>query len=137
MPKFGPFRSLAFRPPTPEVEKLFMTSFNATVDSYRALLANVNAGRMDLPNENFDVGTPTVAGQYPGMDLAYDKLLGKLADHKFAGISPELRGNILDYYKNRKPPVSPPTKKAAAEWTKLLEQRAQLEQFQPETPTTE
>jgi len=113
-----------------------MASFNATVDSYRALLANVDSGSFELPNENIDVGAPTIAGQYLGTDLAYDKLLGKLADHKFVGISADLRGNLLDYYKDRKPPVSPPTKKASAEWAKLLEERSQLEQAQPETAAT-
>jgi Zinc dependent phospholipase C len=136
VPKTGPFKSLAFRAPTPEVEKMFMASFNATVDSYRALLANVDAGRMELVNENFDIGTPTVAGKYLGADLAYDKLLGKLADHKFVGVSAELRTNILDYYKDRNPPAAPSTKKAGAEWAKVLEQRAQLEQLQVETATT-
>ncbi len=138
VPKSGPFKGLAFRAPTPEVEKMFMASFNATVDSYRALLANVDAGRLEIVvNENIDVGAPTPAGQYVGTDLAYDKLLGKLADHKFVGISAELRGDILDYYKDRKPPVSPPTKKASATWAKLLEQRAQLKQLQPEAAATE
>jgi hypothetical protein len=137
VPKSGPFKGLAFRAPTPEVEKMFMASFNATVDSYRTLLANVDTGRLELVNVNFDVGTPTLAGQYLGADLAYDKLLGKLADHKFVGISADLRGNILDYYKDRKPPVSPPTKKASAEWAKLLQQRAELEQLQLEAATTE
>jgi Zinc dependent phospholipase C len=137
VPKSGPFKSLAFRAPTPEVEKMFMASFNATVDSYRTSLVNVDAGRLELLNENFDVGTPTPAGQYLGTDLAYDKLLGKLAGHKFVGISAELRSNILDYYKDRKPPISPPTKKASAEWAKLLEQRAQLEQLQVETAATQ
>jgi hypothetical protein len=135
VPKVGPFKSLAFRAPTPEVEKMFMTSFNATVDSYRALLAKVSDGRTELVNENFDTGKPTVAGEYLGADLAYDKLLDKLASHKFAGVSADLRSNILDYYKDRKPPVSPPTKKASAEWAKVLEQRAQLEQLQPEAAT--
>jgi hypothetical protein len=137
VPKSGPFKSLAFRAPTPEVEKMFMASFNATVDSYRAMLANVDAGGMELPNENFDVGELTPAGKYEGTDQAYDKLLGKLADHKFTGISPELRANLLDYYKDRKPPVSPPTKKASVEWAKLREQVVQLEQFDAETPVTQ
>jgi hypothetical protein len=126
VPKIGPFKSLGFRRPTPEVEKMFMASFNATVDNYRSLLANESAGRLKLPNENFDVGEPTVAGKYLGADEAYDQLLGKLAERKFAGISPELRGNILDYYHDRKAPDSPPTKKAAAKWEKLTAQVEQL-----------
>ncbi len=135
IPKSGPFKSLAFRAPTPEVEKMFMASFNATIESYRALLANVDAGRMELPNENFDVGEPTPAGKYAGTDRAYDKLLGKLADHKFAGLSPDLQSNVLDYYKDRKPPISPPTKKASAEWAKLLDRIQQLKDVPAETAT--
>ncbi len=135
VPKIGPFKSLKFRAPTPEVEKMFMTSFNATVDSYRALLVKASGDHLELVNNNFDTGKPTVAGDYLGADLAYDKLLGKLADHKFVGVSAELRSNILDYYKDRKPPVSPPTKKAGAEWAKVLEERAHLEQLQPEVAT--
>ena len=66
----------------------------------------------------------SAAGKYLGADQAYDQLLEKLADRKFAGISPELRGNLLDYYKDRKAPPAPPTKKAAAEWAKLQAQLA-------------
>jgi hypothetical protein len=129
IPKAGPFKSLAFKAPTPEVERMFMASFNTTIDSYRALLANVDAGRMELRNQNFDVGEPTPAGKYAGTDQAYDKLLGRLADHNFNGISPELRTDMLEYYKDRKPPASPATKKAYAEWAKLMGQLEQLDQI--------
>jgi hypothetical protein len=132
VPKSGPFKSLAFRAPTPEVEKMFMASFNATVDSYRTLLANVAAGSLELSNRNFDTGEPALAGKYAGSDEAYDKLLGKLADRKFAGTSSELRANVLDYDKDRKPPVSLPTKKSRAEWAKLRERLGQLGQFDAE-----
>ena len=54
--EIGPFKSLAFRAPTPEVEKMFMASFNATVDSYRALLANVDAGGPGIANGPRDCG---------------------------------------------------------------------------------
>ncbi len=133
VPKVGPFKSLAFRAPTPEVEKMFMASFNATVDSYRTLLLGVAWDHLTILNENFDLGTPTLAGQYVGADLAYDKLLDKLAGRKFLGTSAELRDNILDYYKDRKPILSQHTKKGGAGWARLVEQRAQLEQFRPET----
>jgi len=133
VPKSGPFKSLAFRAPTPEVEKMFMASFNATVDSYRTLLANVDAGSLDLPNRNIDLGIQVTAGQYEGADLAYDKLLDKLADRKFANVSADLRGNILDYYKDRKPPAFPVTKKIGVEWAKVTRERAEIEQFLPET----
>jgi hypothetical protein len=132
VPKFGPFRSLAFRAPTPEVEKKFMASFNATVDNYRALLTNVNTGQLRLVNENFDLGQPSVAGKYQGADEAYDQLVGKLADRKFAGVSPDLRNHLLSYYKDREPPAPDRGKKAAANWAKL---RDQLDQLQESTAT--
>jgi len=99
------------------------------------LLANVNSGRLELLNENFDVGTPTVGGHYEGADLAYAKLLGKLADRKFSGVPVDLRSNIMDYYKDRKQPASPPTKKTGVASARLLEQRAGLEQLQTQTAT--
>jgi hypothetical protein len=125
LPKSGPFRALPFRTPTPEVEKMFMASFNATVDNYRTLLENVTAGRLKLANENFDLGQPPAAGKYLGTDEAYDQLVDKLAARQFAGISPELRGNLLDYYKDRRAPAFP-LKKAAAQWEKVIGEVQQL-----------
>lgn len=127
VPKAGPFRSLAVRLPTPEVEKMFMASFNATVDSYRTLLANQDAGRLKLPNQNFDVGELTLAGKYEGSDRAYDDLLGKLAGHHFKGISVELRAAIIAYNQGRKGPAAGATKKAGADWAKTLTQLAELQ----------
>ncbi len=135
LPKSGPLQSVAFRQPTPEIEKMFMASFNATVDNYRMLLANVSAGQSELANENFDTGEATFAGKYLGADQAYDQLLAKLADRKFAGVSPTLRSNVLDYYKDRKPPSSPATKKSTTEWAKVRERLDQLGQFQTEIAT--
>jgi hypothetical protein len=127
IPRSGPFKALKVRTPTPEVEKLFMASFNATVDRYRALLASVDAGQLELPNENLDVGGPNVAGKYKGTDEAYARLLGKLADDQFAGMPPELRRNVLTYFKDLKPQVSAKsTKKEKAESAKLLEHLDQL-----------
>ena len=127
IPTSGPFRALKIRTPTPEVEMLFMASFNATVDRYKAILANVDASGPELPNENFDVGGPSIAGKYKGTDEAYAKLLGKLADRQFAGMPAELRSNILAYYQDPHPPASAkPNKKEEAQWTKVLEQLDRL-----------
>jgi hypothetical protein len=131
----GPFSALKIRTPTPEVEKLFMASFNATVDRYKAILANVEAGGPELPNENFDVGGATTAGKYKGTDEAYSKLVGKLADRQFAGTPPELRRNILAYYKDLKPSIpARSTKKERAELTKLLDQLDRLRALPEVTP---
>ena len=125
VPKVGPFRVLKIRLPTPEVEKMFMASFNATVERCKALLANVDAGQPELPNVNFDSGEPTAAGKYKGADEAYAKLVGKLAEKQFAGMSPDLRQNILAYYKDPSIPASS-TEREKADLTKLHGQLDQL-----------
>jgi hypothetical protein len=126
VPKVGPFKALKVRMPTPEVEKMFMAS-NASIVRCRALLAGVDAGDAELANENLDLGEPPLAGQYKGADAAYAKLLGKLADKHFAGMSADLRQNILAYYKD--PKLSVPvesTEKGKAESAKLLEELDRL-----------
>ena len=127
LPATGPFSALKIRTPTPEVEKLFMTSFNATIDRYKAMLANVEAGGPEPPNENFDLGEPSKAGKYKGADEAYAKLVGKLAERQFAGMSTELRENILVFYRDANPPVSARfTAKETDGRAKLLEQLDRL-----------
>jgi hypothetical protein len=56
MPKVGPWRPLSFKRLTPEIEKMYMASFNSTIARYRELLSEQNAGRLKLPNDNLDVG---------------------------------------------------------------------------------
>jgi hypothetical protein len=127
LPSTGPFSALQIRPPTPEVEKLFMASFNAAVDHYQAELANVAAGGPELPNENFDLGEPPQAGTYIGTDDAYAKLVGKLAEHQFAGMSMELLENILGFYRGSNPTLSArSTEKESASRAKLLDQLDRL-----------
>lgn len=100
VPKVGPFKALGFRVPTPAGEKLFMDSFNQTMDRYRALLAQQRSDTLKLANNNFDTGQPTKEGEYRLADAAYANLLEKLADKK-AAPPPELRANILAFYTNR------------------------------------
>ena len=47
LPKVGPLSGLAFHPPTPEVEHLFMGSFNETLDRYRELLRAQQQDRLE------------------------------------------------------------------------------------------
>lgn len=98
IPKIGPLKVLSFRTPTPETEKMFMASFNAALDDYRHLLADVGAGHLDLPNLNFDTGSMICPGTYFMQDEAYARLLSRLEQKQFKQISPELRSDILDYF---------------------------------------
>ncbi|MGA2435672.1 MAG: zinc dependent phospholipase C family protein, partial [Bryobacteraceae bacterium] len=49
LPKVGPLRVLSFKKLTPETEKMYMASFNSTIDRYRELLSEQDAGRLKLP----------------------------------------------------------------------------------------
>jgi hypothetical protein len=127
IPGKGPLTSLRIRMPTPEVEKLFMESFNATVERYKVLLATMDIAQPVLPNENFDALLPTVAGKYKGADEAYAKLLDKLSGHQFSGMKPDLRENILAYYRNLQPLNSmKSSSKERAQQAKLKDHLTQL-----------
>jgi hypothetical protein len=123
MPRVGRSRALRFETPTPAVEKLFMASFNETLDRYRELLAAVQAKKLKLPNENFDVGTLTKAGSYKLSDRAYAQLLGKLQG-RYADMPAELRTDILRFYGDLSAPIS--TKTDAVEWEKVIKELDEL-----------
>ena len=98
VPKIGPFKYFSFKPPTPEAEKLFLQSFVDARERYRESIEALAAGRLNLPNTNFDVGRPTARGEYSLADDTYDELVRKLEKRKFAGASTELRTTIKRYY---------------------------------------
>jgi Zinc dependent phospholipase C len=98
VPKIGPFKYFSFKPPTPEAEKLFLQSFVDARERYRQSIEALAAGRLNLPNTNFDVGRPTARGEYSLADDTYDELVKKLEKRKFAGASTELRTTIKRYY---------------------------------------
>jgi hypothetical protein len=114
IPKVGPFKGLGFRVPTPEAEQYFLKSFDATLQRYRSLLAEVRQNRLSLPNQNFDTGRPTRLGDYRKADEAYCKLLENLAKGK--NVSPQLRANIMAFY-GASP--GPDSEKARTELTAL------------------
>jgi hypothetical protein len=98
VPKFGPLRVLQFRTPTPQTEKMFEESFNATMERYRKLLAETREGHLDLPNDNFDTGETTGPGKYHKNDDAHAELLDRLAAKQFANVSPEMRAELLQFF---------------------------------------
>jgi hypothetical protein len=98
VPKVGPFRALAFRPLTPEAERLFLESVTATRDRYRGELDALGRGRLDLANSDFDTGERPAPGKNPLADDTYAELLQKLEDRKFADVSPELTRDINSHF---------------------------------------
>ena len=123
LPKVGPFKVFALRMPTAETEKMFMASFNATMTRYRELVGELSADRLQLPNENLDVGAPTGPGQYKLKDRAYASLLDKLQGH-YADMSRDLRHDILDFYQDLSAPFA--TKKDPRAWAKVVAELDEL-----------
>ncbi len=103
LPKIGPLRILTFRTPTPEAEKLFESSFNKAVDRYRHLLLAWNEGRLELLNDNFDVGAVTARGQYKLNDKTCADLLHRLSQQHMSSIDPNLKTQLLAYYATKDP----------------------------------
>jgi hypothetical protein len=131
MPKFGPFKALAFDNPTPEMEELYFKSINTTVDQYRAFLITARADSQNAPNRDLDDGNMTKPGEYSLADEAYAKLLEKLAKSKFDRTTTELRADILRFYSDLTIPFE--TKKDTARWQRLLTELDQLKAFIPGT----
>jgi hypothetical protein len=98
LPKIGPFRTLAFEPPTPEVERLFLDSFARARTLYGSLLDNVSANRLVLQNLDFDTGRPTIKGEYSLADETYVDLAKKLIDRPAAEIPAEMRADVNRFF---------------------------------------
>jgi hypothetical protein len=125
IPKVGPFRTLAFRTPTPETEKMFMASFNATLKDYGETVHNEKvSGAWDIKNDNLDTGSVTTPGEYPLADNTYAQLVDELSKNQFAQTSPELRAVLLSYYSDPNAPFA--TKKNKKEWVRVTKEIDEL-----------
>ncbi len=118
MPRFGPFKGLAFKNPTPQTEDLYIKSINTSVDHYRAFLEEVRTDSLALPNCDLDTGNLTKAAEYSLTDDTYATLLSQLSERKFDQTSPGLRDNILQFYSDLSAPIE--TKKDRVHWQGVL-----------------
>jgi hypothetical protein len=134
VPKVGPFRALAFRTPTAQEEKMYLSSLEKTESEYRKVLIESWNRKLDLPNKDFDTGRDTKGGEYVLTDRAYARLLDDLAKHHFTQLSPELQKDILTFYANLNAPID--TKRDKKKWRRTLAELDQLKsvQMNPERP---
>jgi hypothetical protein len=98
IPRFGPFKPLAYRDPTPQTEDLYFQSMNNVVERYSRMVQDAAAGDLKFPNRNLDTGDLTRPGTYKLTDEAYAGLVRRLAKHHFANVTPALQANILDFF---------------------------------------
>jgi hypothetical protein len=116
IPKFGPFKALSFKPPTPETDKLFQQSFNRTLDNFREELKVRDPGQLQLANRDFDTGASTRPGEYRMADEAYAKLAMKLAEKD--AVESDVSDNVLAFFADLNQPYA--TKKDAAKWRETV-----------------
>jgi hypothetical protein len=121
VPKIGPFSALAFHPPPPAAEQIYMRSFNETLDHYRVLLLAQGEGRLQLPNDNLDTGGITEPADYRLTDETYANLLDKTSGKP---ISDALRRDILAYYADLAKGFA--TKEDPEAWNKVLSELDRL-----------
>lgn len=112
IPKIGPLKALAFKPPTPEVDRLFQDSFNRTLEHYRAFLMVPDLRRLELANRNFDTGELTRPGEYPKADETFGELAEKLAEKD--AVAPEVRDSVLAFFRDLSQPYA--MKEDADDW---------------------
>jgi hypothetical protein len=122
LPKVGPLSGLAFHPPTPDVEHLFMGSFNETLDRYRELLRAQQQDRLELPDDNLDTGETTSAAEYRLTDETYAELLRRVSGKP---IPNALRQDILLYYSDLAKPYA--TKRNPEKWEQLVKRLDELQ----------
>jgi hypothetical protein len=135
LPKIGPLKVLELKTPTPETERMFEASFNATLDRYRQLLDEVGANKLDLPNKNFDTGDFTGPGKYRLNDEAHAKLLDALAKENFTGASPEIRAELFEFFRNPDAPYT--IKRKPKQWAKVQAELKQLKNAVPGVASTD
>jgi hypothetical protein len=126
MPKIGPFKTLDFKIPSPETERMFMQSFDVTLTRYREVAKEIQAGTLNLPNKDLDTGEPSRAGEYPLGDKTYARLLEKLQEKQFLNIDAGLRENILTFYSVPAKWKEPRKEKERAKVVQALEELRKL-----------
>ena len=134
LPKIGPLRALQLKTPTPETERMFEASFNATLDRYRHLLSQVGTGQPDLPNDNFDTGEITGPGKYRLNDETHAKWLLALAKQNFSGTSAEVRAELVEFFGHPDAPYA--TKRKPKDWAKVQAELERLKNTVPPMVTT-
>jgi hypothetical protein len=105
LPKIGPLKTFKFKVPTAEAERLYRKSFAETSTRYKGEINEVAKRQsLTLPVTDLDTGEPTRSGEYRLADQTYGQLVDKLARNHFAGVTPDLQAQIVQFYANLNQP---------------------------------
>lgn len=124
IPPIGPLGALKLKMPTPQVEQLFMQSFDRAASQYGVKLVDSRTNQLHLENANYDLGQVTGPGIYRLQDETYAYWLNEVAKKKFATVTPSMTSELLNYYRDLNAPIS--TKKDSKDWNQILAQLSSL-----------
>jgi hypothetical protein len=124
LPKIGPLRVVAFKPPAPAATADFEQSFIAALDQYTGLLKRSVSPGFQLPDRDLDTGKLTRSGEYRLTDDTYAKLAVRLSTVDAAKVNPGVRDSILAFYRDQDAPDA--VKKHRKEWQRTMEAVARL-----------
>lgn len=97
LPKIGPLAPLKFKAPTPQVEKLYVQSFDTVQLHYSNSLKTLLSHKIALTDKDYDTGMDTKPGEYKLTDQTYCDLILKLQDKNFDSMNSTLKQNLLHY----------------------------------------
>jgi hypothetical protein len=123
MPPIGPLKILRFKPPTPEVESMFIKSYDTTLTNYKGLLKQVSAKNLNLINKDLDTGKETRPGEYRRTDDTYVQWVDRLSRKDFATVDDAIKQNILTFYANPSAVLEP----ELDDWKEFREQLDRLQ----------
>lgn len=98
IPKFGPFKPLAFQPLTATDERMFVESFERARTRYRDALQALRRGSLSLRDTDLDTGQLPRPGDNPLADKTYDQLLERVAHQKNVALPAPLQRAIVEHY---------------------------------------
>jgi hypothetical protein len=127
IPPIGPLRALKLKMPTPQVEQLFMQSFDHAASQYGVKLDDSRTNQLHLANANYDLGQVAGPGIYRLQDETYAYWMDEVAKKKFATVTPSMTSELLNYYRDLNAPIS--TKRNSKHWDQILAQLKSLKKF--------
>jgi hypothetical protein len=130
--KVGPLKSLKFKAPGPEGEKLFNSGFDTVLVYYNNAVKKLDANSLHLVNIDFDTGNQTQMGEYGLTDKTYGELVVKLQEKNYTGLTSELKHNIVSFYNTSD--TTGFAKKNAKDWSKTYVALRQIKQAAPILP---
>jgi hypothetical protein len=125
IPKMGPLSKLRFKAPSPEIEKLFIKSFDSTLVNFDRAVNDFHKGNSQLANRTLDTGYPTVYGEYSIADQNYQDFLMMLYKGKFEHLNAPIRTNLMAFYAVHPKPLN---KKERLNWKEISTALMMLDQ---------